>query len=98
MNWTNMMSSKGQIYAMKIVDFISKTEGPVYFEQAYIYIWSCSSFNPLRAKPDILCKTVLLHIPIHFEQPISPFPYIMIYNINKPNSELAARDHSHYLR
>ena len=54
----------------------------------YIYIWSCSSFNPLRAKLDILCKTVLLHIPIHFEQPISPFLYIMIYNINKPNYEL----------
>ena len=33
MNWTNMMSSKGQVYAIKIVDFISKTEGPLYFEQ-----------------------------------------------------------------
>ena len=34
MNWTNMMSPKGQVYAKKIVDFISKTEGPLYFEQA----------------------------------------------------------------
>ena len=33
MNWTNIMSSKGQVYAKKAVDFISKTEGPVYFEQ-----------------------------------------------------------------
>ena len=30
MDWTNMTFSKGQVYA---VDFISKTEGPVYFEQ-----------------------------------------------------------------
>ena len=37
MNWTNMMSSKGQVYAIKIVDFISKTEGPLYFEQACMY-------------------------------------------------------------
>ena len=36
MNWTNMMSSKGQVYAIKIVDFISKTEGPLYFEQVGI--------------------------------------------------------------
>ena len=35
-----MMSSKGQIYAMKIVDFISKTEGPVYFEQVGMYVKS----------------------------------------------------------
>ena len=34
MNWTNMMSSKGQVYAITIVDCISKTEGPLYFEQA----------------------------------------------------------------
>ena len=34
MNWTNMMSSKGQVYAeKKPVDFISKKEGPVYFEE-----------------------------------------------------------------
>ena len=31
-----MMSSKGQVYAIKIVDFISKTEGPLYFEQVGI--------------------------------------------------------------
>ena len=37
MNWTNIMSSKGQVYAKKAVDFISKTEGPVYFEQVGIY-------------------------------------------------------------
>ena len=37
MNWTNMMSSKGQVYAIKIVDFISKTEGPLYFEQVGIW-------------------------------------------------------------
>ena len=36
MNWTNIMSSKGQVYAIKIVDFISKTEGPLYFEQVGI--------------------------------------------------------------
>ena len=36
MNWTNMMSSKGQVSAIKTVDFISKTEGPLYFEQACI--------------------------------------------------------------
>ena len=28
-----MMSSKGQVYGKITVDFISKTEGPVYFEQ-----------------------------------------------------------------
>ena len=28
-----MMSSKAQVYAKKPFDFISKTEGPVYFEQ-----------------------------------------------------------------
>ena len=33
MNWINMMSSKGQVYAKKTVYFISKKEGPVYFEQ-----------------------------------------------------------------
>ena len=38
MNWMDMMSSKGQVYAKKTVDFISKKEGPVYFEQACIYI------------------------------------------------------------
>ena len=36
MNWTNMMSSKGQVSAIKTVDFISKTEGPLYFEQVGI--------------------------------------------------------------
>ena len=36
MNWTNMMSSKGQVYAIRIVHFISKTEGPLYFEQVGI--------------------------------------------------------------
>ena len=36
MNWTNMMSSKGQVYAKNTVDFVSKTEGPVYFEQVGI--------------------------------------------------------------
>ena len=38
-----MMSSKGQVYAIKIVDFISKTEGPVYFELACT---SCTSIVP----------------------------------------------------
>ena len=33
MNWTNMISSKGQVYAKNTFDSISKTEGPVYFEQ-----------------------------------------------------------------
>ena len=33
MNWTNMMCSKVQVYARKTVYFISKTKGPVYFEQ-----------------------------------------------------------------
>ena len=33
MNWTNMMSYKGQVNARKTVDFINKMEGPVYFEQ-----------------------------------------------------------------
>ena len=32
-----MMSSKGQVYVKKTVDFISKKEGPVYFEQACRY-------------------------------------------------------------
>ena len=32
-----MMSSKGQVYAIEIVDFISKTEGPVHFEQVGTY-------------------------------------------------------------
>ena len=41
MNWTNMMSSKGQVYAIKIVDFISKTEGPLYFEQVGIHFRLC---------------------------------------------------------
>ena len=31
-NW--MISSKGQVYAKKTVDFIIKKEGSVYFEQA----------------------------------------------------------------
>ena len=34
MNWMNMIFSKEQVYAKKTVDFISKKEGPVYFEQA----------------------------------------------------------------
>ena len=46
MNWTNIMSSKGQVYAKKTVDFISKTEGPVYFEQVGI----------LFAKPSPTCE------------------------------------------
>ena len=29
-----MMPSKGQVYAKNTVDFISKKEGPVYFEHA----------------------------------------------------------------
>ena len=33
MNWTNIMSSKGQVYDKKALDCISKTESPVYFEQ-----------------------------------------------------------------
>ena len=36
MNWTNVMTFKGQVSAIKTVDFISKTEGPLYFEQACI--------------------------------------------------------------
>ena len=40
MNWTNMMSSKGQVYGKKTVDFISKKEGPVYFEQACSHIFT----------------------------------------------------------
>ena len=52
-----MMSSKGQIYAMKIVDFISKTEGPVYFEQACIFIALKKHVSPipkLLTIPDLL--------------------------------------------
>ena len=49
MNQINMMSSKGQVYAKKTVDFISKKEGPVYFEQHCIYIqtlsWENQKFN-----------------------------------------------------
>ena len=44
MNWTNIMSSKGQVYAKKALDFISKTEGPVYFEM----VGTCSLLCPLR--------------------------------------------------
>ena len=33
MNWTNMMSSKGQVYARKTVGSIIKTKGPVDLEQ-----------------------------------------------------------------
>ena len=36
MIWTNIMSSIGQVYAKKALDFISKTEGLVYFEQIEI--------------------------------------------------------------
>ena len=35
-NWINTISSKGQVYAKKSVETISKTEGPVYFEQPCI--------------------------------------------------------------
>ena len=38
MNWINMMSSKGQVSVNKTLDFISKMEGPVYFEQVGTYI------------------------------------------------------------
>ena len=38
MNWHNMMGSKGQVYARKTVDFISKTKGPFYFEQVGIML------------------------------------------------------------
>ena len=43
MNWTNIMSSKGQVYAIYIYDFISKTEASVYFEQvgiAHLKYWA----------------------------------------------------------
>ena len=37
MNWTNMMSSKEQVYARKTEYFIRKIKGPVYFEQPCTY-------------------------------------------------------------
>ena len=61
MNWTNIMSSKGQVYAKKAVDFISKTEGPVYFEQVgteypmflniYYFIYKLLLLNFMTLKP-----------------------------------------------
>ena len=33
-NWMNMIFSKEQVYGEKTIDFLSKKEGPVYFEQA----------------------------------------------------------------
>ena len=60
MNWTNMMSSKGQ------VDFISKTEGPVYFEQVGIcrrrlqdgYFKSRSEMTPLHVRKWCLLRRI----------------------------------------
>ena len=47
-----MMSSKGQVYVRKTVDFISKTEGSVYFEQVgtlyacvSVGVFACHKYN-----------------------------------------------------
>ena len=53
-----MMSAKEQVYAIKIVDFISKTEGPLYFEQVGIYILYWVSSKTMEVDAFILAHLI----------------------------------------
>ena len=58
MNWTNTMSSKGQVYARETVGFISKMEGPVYFEQVGI----CLCIRLCVSEIDCMCVYVFVFL------------------------------------